>query len=163
MKHHHELQMTKTFAIKTLSVLLLSASIFAMSACNAETTQTTNKESQAMTTELIKKDTLIGTGREAETGFDVTVHYTGWLFDANAADNKGKKFDSSLDRRDPFVFYLGGGQVIQGWDEGVVGMKIGGKRTLIIPADMGYGAQGAGGVIPPNATLVFDVELLAIK
>ena len=151
------------YSTKLLSASLIAASVFAISACNAETTQTTNKESTAMTTELIKKDTVIGTGREAEAGFNVTVHYTGWLFDANEADNKGKKFDSSVDRRDPFIFYLGGGQVIQGWDEGVVGMKIGGKRTLIIPADMGYGAQGAGGVIPPNATLVFDVELLAIK
>ena len=151
------------YSTKLLSASLIAASVFAISACNAETTQTTNKESTAMTTELIKKDTVIGTGREAEAGFNVTVHYTGWLFDANATDNKGKKFDSSVDRRDPFIFYLGGGQVIQGWDEGVVGMKIGGKRTLIIPADMGYGAQGAGGVIPPNATLVFDVELLAIK
>lgn len=151
-----------------LAALLISAGVFAITACNAETTQTnkaakTNIEGKAMTTQLIKKDTVVGTGREAEAGFNVTVHYTGWLFDANAADNKGKKFDSSVDRRDPFIFFLGGGQVIQGWDEGVVGMKVGGKRTLIIPADMGYGAQGAGGVIPPNATLVFDVELLGIK
>ena len=151
------------YLIKLLGASLIAASVFAISACNADTTQTTHKESNAMTTQLIKKDTVIGTGREAEAGFNVTVHYTGWLFDANAADNKGKKFDSSVDRRDPFIFFLGGGQVIQGWDQGVVGMKVGGKRTLIIPADMGYGAQGAGGVIPPNATLVFDVELLGIK
>ena len=151
------------YLARLLSASLILASIISITACNAETTQKTNKESQAMTTQLIKKDTIIGTGREAEAGFNVTVHYTGWLFDANAADNKGKKFDSSVDRRDPFIFFLGGGQVIQGWDQGVVGMKVGGKRTLIIPADMGYGAQGAGGVIPPNATLVFDVELLGIK
>lgn len=152
------------YPAKILSVLLIALPLIAITACSAETTQTTNKERPAMNTEqLIKKDTVVGTGRAAEAGFNVTVHYTGWLFDANAADNKGKKFDSSVDRNQPFVFFLGGGQVIQGWDEGVVGMKIGGKRTLVIPAAMGYGASGAGGVIPPNATLVFDVELLEIK
>lgn len=114
-------------------------------------------------TELIKIDTLEGSGREAEIGFNVTVHYTGWLYDPGRPDNKGLKFDSSVDRGEPFVFYLGGGQVIQGWDQGFAGMKIGGKRTLIIPPEMGYGARGAGGVIPPNATLVFDVELLGVK
>lgn len=114
-------------------------------------------------TELQKIDTQVGTGREAEAGFNVTVHYTGWLYDAKAEGGKGKKFDSSLDRNSPFNFFLGGGQVIQGWDEGVQGMKVGGKRTLIIPSEMGYGARGAGGVIPPNATLIFDVELLDVK
>lgn len=114
-------------------------------------------------TSLQKIDTVVGTGREAEIGFNVTVHYTGWLYDASKEDHKGKKFDSSLDRNAPFNFFLGGGQVIQGWDEGVQGMKIGGKRTLIIPSEMGYGARGAGGVIPPNAALVFDVELLNVK
>ena len=103
-----------------------------------------------------------GTGAEAIAGKKVTVHYTGWLFDAAAADKKGSKFDSSRDRGDPFSFPLGAGQVIRGWDEGVAGMKVGGQRTLIIPPDMGYGARGAGGVIPPNATLVFDVELLGV-
>mgnify|MGYP000010416061 FL=1 len=114
-------------------------------------------------TELKKIDTQTGTGREAEPGFNVTVHYTGWLYDPAAKDGKGKKFDSSLDRGQPFNFFLGGGQVIQGWDEGFAGMKVGGKRTLIIPSEMGYGARGAGGVIPPNATLQFDVQLLAVK
>ena len=113
--------------------------------------------------ELIKKDLVVGQGREAEAGTNVTVHYTGWLYDPNAADGHGQKFDSSVDRGEPFVFFLGGGQVIQGWDEGVAGMKVGGKRTLIIPPEMGYGARGAGGVIPPNATLLFDVELLGVK
>ncbi|MBI0534901.1 FKBP-type peptidyl-prolyl cis-trans isomerase [Roseomonas sp. KE2513] len=103
-----------------------------------------------------------GTGAEAVAGKKVTVHYTGWLFDASAADKKGRKFDSSRDRGDPFSFLLGAGQVIRGWDEGVAGMKVGGKRTLTIPPEMGYGARGAGGVIPPNATLVFDVELLGV-
>ncbi len=111
------------------------------------------------TTGLQYEDTEVGTGTEATKGKSVTVHYTGWLF--NNAE-QGAKFDSSKDRNDPFVFPLGGGMVIKGWDEGVQGMKVGGKRTLIIPAELGYGARGAGGVIPPNATLKFDVELLAV-
>ena len=105
---------------------------------------------------LIIEDLSVGEGAEAVVGKQVTVHYTGWL--AN-----GSKFDSSLDRNDPFDFPLGRGQVIRGWDEGVVGMKVGGKRRLTIPPEMGYGVRGAGGVIPPNATLVFDVELLAVN
>ena len=108
-------------------------------------------------------DIKIGTGAEAQAGMDVTVHYTGWLFDAAAPDNKGQKFDSSRDRDDPCVFSLGAGQVIKGWDQGVAGMKVGGHRTLVIPPELGYGARGAGGVIPPNATLVFDVELLGVE
>ncbi len=102
-------------------------------------------------------DTVEGSGDLAVVGKNVTVHYTGWLFNDG---EQGAKFDSSKDRNDPFVFRLGAGQVIQGWDEGVAGMKVGGCRTLIIPASLGYGARGAGGVIPPNATLKFDVELL---
>ena len=102
-------------------------------------------------------DTTVGDGAEATSGQRVTVHYTGWLYNDG---KQGAKFDSSVDRKDPFAFSLGGGQVIKGWDEGVAGMKIGGKRTLIIPPQLGYGARGAGGVIPPNATLKFDVELL---
>ena len=105
----------------------------------------------------------VGTGAEAVAGKSVSVHYTGWLYDAAAPENKGKKFDSSRDRGDPFQFPLGAGSVIAGWDQGVAGMKVGGSRTLIIPPELGYGAQGAGGVIPPNATLVFDVELLGVK
>ena len=114
-------------------------------------------------TQLIKSDTKPGTGQEATAGKTVTVHYTGWLYDSAAADHKGKKFDSSRDRGEPFPFQLGAGQVIRGWDEGVAGMKVGGQRTLTIPPDMGYGARGAGGVIPPNATLLFDVELLEVR
>ena len=106
------------------------------------------------------EDTTIGTGEVAQAGQSVTVHYTGWLFNDSV---QGAKFDSSKDRNDPFVFRLGAGMVIQGWDEGVAGMHVGGARTLIIPAALGYGARGAGGVIPPNATLKFDVELLALK
>ena len=105
-------------------------------------------------------DSVKGTGAEALAGKLVKVHYTGWL---NEKGQKGRKFDSSVDRGEPFVFPLGAGRVIKGWDEGVAGMKVGGKRTLIIPPELGYGARGAGGVIPPNATLIFDVELLAIK
>ena len=113
--------------------------------------------------ELQKIDTVVGDGKEATAGNHVDVHYTGWLFDEQAPDHKGQKFDSSLDRGQLFSFPLGAGHVIKGWDEGVQGMKIGGKRTLIIPSEMGYGPRGAGGVIPPNATLVFDVELHGVN
>jgi len=105
-------------------------------------------------------DTKVGTGPSPKPGQTVVVHYTGWLYEGG---KKGKKFDSSLDRGQPFEFPLGKGQVIAGWDEGVATMKVGGKRTLIIPPALGYGARGAGGVIPPNATLIFDVELLGVK
>ncbi|WP_426955370.1 FKBP-type peptidyl-prolyl cis-trans isomerase [Muricoccus radiodurans] len=108
-------------------------------------------------------DQVIGTGEEARAGQEVAVHYTGWLHDPSAPENKGRKFDSSRDRGTPFRFSLGAGQVIQGWDEGVAGMRVGGQRTLTIPPEKGYGARGAGGVIPPNATLVFDVELLEVR
>jgi len=117
---------------------------------------------QSNITELMKHDQEVGTGVEAVSGRPVTVHYTGWLWDESKDDRKGRKFDSSRDRNEPFQFRLGGGEVIRGWDEGVTGMKIGGKRTLTIPPDYGYGARGAGGVIPPNATLIFDVELLGV-
>ena len=108
---------------------------------------------------LIIDEVVVGSGATAAAGQHVTVHYTGWLFENGVA---GKKFDSSKDRGDPFDFPLGAGHVIRGWDEGVQGMKIGGTRKLTIPPEMGYGARGAGGVIPPNATLLFEVELLAI-
>lgn len=104
-------------------------------------------------------DTVAGDGAEAKAGQNVRVHYTGWLHNDGV---KGAKFDSSKDRGDPFEFGLGAGQVIRGWDEGVQGMKVGGTRVLVIPAALGYGARGAGGVIPPNATLMFEVELLAV-
>ena len=104
-------------------------------------------------------DTTVGTGAEATAGAHVSVHYTGWLYNNGV---KGAKFDSSKDRNDPFSFPLGAGHVIKGWDEGVQGMKVGGTRLLVIPAALGYGARGAGGVIPPNATLMFEVELLGV-
>jgi len=109
-------------------------------------------------------DTVVGSGNAIAAGSTAVVHYTGWLFDTAAPDHQGKKFDSSRDSGQPFRFPVGGGQVIKGWDEGVVGMKIGGQRRLVIPPEKGYGAGGAGGgAIPPNATLLFDVELLAIE
>ena len=108
------------------------------------------------------EDTTPGTGAEAAAGNNVRVHYTGWLYDPTASKQRGSKFDSSKDRGQPFSFRLGGGEVIRGWDEGVAGMKVGGTRVLTIPAELGYGARGAGGVIPPNAMLVFEVELLGI-
>ncbi|PKU26170.1 FKBP-type peptidyl-prolyl cis-trans isomerase [Telmatospirillum siberiense] len=105
-------------------------------------------------------DIQVGTGATPKPGQTCVMHYTGWLYQGGV---KGKKFDSSLDRGEPFEFPIGQGHVIRGWDEGVATMKVGGKRTLIIPPQLGYGARGAGGVIPPNATLIFDVELLAVK
>ena len=105
------------------------------------------------------EDTVAGSGAEAKAGQTVSVHYTGWLYEDGQA---GRKFDSSKDRNDPFEFSLGAGQVIRGWDEGVQGMKVGGTRQLVIPPQLGYGARGAGGVIPPNATLLFEVELLGV-
>jgi len=139
--------------------LLLTAGIFSTTACSE---QAVPKMETGNMSKLITTDVKIGEGDQATTGKNVSVHYTGWLFDAAAPEYKGKKFDSSRDRNEPFVFPLGGGRVIQGWDVGVEGMKVGGQRTLIIPAEMGYGSRGAGGVIPPNATLVFDVELLGV-
>ncbi|MFM9938406.1 MAG: FKBP-type peptidyl-prolyl cis-trans isomerase [Hyphomicrobiaceae bacterium] len=105
-------------------------------------------------------DTKVGTGASPQRGQTCVMHYTGWLY---VNDAKGAKFDSSKDRGEPFEFPIGAGRVIKGWDEGVASMKVGGARTLIIPPDLGYGARGAGGVIPPNATLIFDVELLGVK
>jgi FKBP-type peptidyl-prolyl cis-trans isomerase FkpA len=109
---------------------------------------------------LAYDDTVVGSGEEAQSGHHVSVHYTGWLL---YGGERGRKFDSSKDRREAFSFSLGAGQVIKGWDEGVTGMKVGGTRVLTIPPGLAYGARGAGGVIPPNATLIFEVELLAIE
>ncbi|MEO8754268.1 MAG: FKBP-type peptidyl-prolyl cis-trans isomerase [Casimicrobiaceae bacterium] len=129
----------------------------------AATTSQGSSKLDAISVGLKKIDTKQGAGAEAATGKSVSVHYTGWLYDESKPENKGAKFDSSKDRNAPFVFPLGGGKVIKGWDEGVVGMKVGGQRTLIIPGNMAYGERGYPGVIPPNATLMFDVELLEVK
>ncbi len=134
--------------------LVAGAVLIAMTAsANAAETVTTP-------TGLKYQDEVVGTGPQPKAGQQVTVQYTGWL---DEGGKKGKKFDSSRDRTQPFSFTIGAGQVIQGWDQGVMTMKTGGKRTLIIPPELGYGARGAGGVIPPNATLIFDVELLGAK
>ena len=143
---------------KVKAMLNLSAVIFSMLLLQQNAFSDTTK-----VTELIKTDTKIGTGEEATGGHTVKVHYTGWLYKANLPQKKGAKFDSSVDRGESFVFPLGSGRVIKGWDQGVVGMKVGGQRTLIIPAHLGYGARGAGDSIPPNAVLVFDVELLDLR
>ena len=113
--------------------------------------------------ELQRIDAVVGTGTEATPGTLVSVHYTGWLYDEKAPQQRGKKFDSSVDRGEPFSFKLGAGQVIRGWDEGVAGMRVGGQRTLLVPAELGYGRKGAGTVIPANASLVFEVELLDVQ
>jgi len=138
-----------------LASFAAAAGLLAMAVAPAAAQQATTTASG-----LKIQETQVGSGAPAKAGNAVTVHYTGWLDDGG---KKGKKFDSSVDRGQPFTFRLGVGNVIPGWDEGVAGMKVGGKRTLIIPPELGYGAQGAGGVIPPNATLIFDVELLDAK
>ncbi|MBI5659592.1 MAG: FKBP-type peptidyl-prolyl cis-trans isomerase [Nitrosomonadales bacterium] len=112
---------------------------------------------------LVKTDTKAGSGEVAVSGKFVSVHYTGWLYATSKSDHKGAKFDSSADHGQPFTFPLGEGFVIPGWDEGLVGMKVGGKRTLVIPPNKAYGSRGAGGVIPPDATLIFDVELVKVQ
>ncbi len=140
--------------------MALATLLLAVSACSDSVDS--NREESGVT-ELIKTDVVVGEGAEVTAGQRVSVHYTGWLFDEAAPDHKGEQFDSSRDRGEAFDFPLGGGRVIKGWDEGVAGMKVGGQRTLTIPPELGYGARGAGGVIPPNATLVFDVELLDVR
>jgi peptidylprolyl isomerase len=144
-----------------LTVLVVGLSGFSalLAASHGALAQTTGK---TMTTAsgLQITDSKVGTGASPKPGQICVMHYTGWLYENG---QKGKKFDSSVDRNEPFEFPIGKHQVIAGWDEGVSTMKVGGKRTLIIPPAMGYGARGAGGVIPPNATLMFDVELLAVK
>jgi FKBP-type peptidyl-prolyl cis-trans isomerase FkpA len=130
---------------------------------SAPLSSTTISKFGAKVTELQIVDQKPGAGAEAVSGKAVIVHYTGWLYDPAAPDGHGTKFDSSLDRSVPFGFFLGAGKVIKGWDEGIIGMKVGGKRTLVIPPGKAYGERGAGGVIPPNATLLFDVELLEVK
>jgi len=148
--------LTRRDALAALATLSGAAALGASTPAFAQTT------GKPMTTAsgLQIVDSKVGTGASPRSGQTCVMHYTGWLYENGA---KGKKFDSSVDRGQPFEFPIGVGRVIKGWDEGVASMKVGGKRTLIIPASLGYGARGAGGVIPPNATLLFEVELLGVK
>ena len=141
-------------------IVIAGVSGFVSTTVSAQTAGKPTGKSMTTASGLEIIDSVVGTGASPKPGQICVMHYTGWLWTNGA---KGAKFDSSLDRGAPFSFALGRGQVIKGWDEGVAGMKVGGKRTLIIPPQLGYGARGAGGVIPPNATLMFDVELLAVK
>ena len=155
--------------MKMKALLCLACSLTLLSACGRETPQgaaspATHADTAAPVTELQKTDVVKGTGEGVSQGQVAVVHYTGWLYEATAEGRKGKKFDSSRDRGEPFRFTIGAGNVIKGWDDGVQGMQPGGQRRLVIPASLGYGERGAGGgVIPPNATLLFDIELLAIE
>jgi peptidylprolyl isomerase len=147
---------------RTLVALVLVTALTGVFAAGASTTATAQEVGKTVTTSsgLQITDSKIGTGATPRPGQICVMHYTGWLYQGGA---KGQKFDSSLDRGRPFEFPIGRQRVIAGWDEGVASMKVGGKRTLIIPPALGYGARGAGGVIPPNATLMFDVELIGVK
>lgn len=158
---------------------VIFASLLALAIANAQTTTTSTssdkgaksnsaKKNETITsklpkevTQLIIEDTISGNGKVAQKGKSIKVHYTGWLYDPSSITGRGKQFDSSQGK-EPFVFQLGSGQVIKGWDEGFENMKVGGKRKLIIPAEMAYGSRGAGSVIPPNAPLIFEVELLDV-
>jgi FKBP-type peptidyl-prolyl cis-trans isomerase FkpA len=130
---------------------------FAACAASSDTPQASAPD------ELVIDEVTAGEGDAIQAGQMAVVHYTGWLYDETASDKRGRKFDSSRDRNEPFAFSLGAGEVISGWDEGVAGMRVGGRRILTLPPSMAYGSRGAGGVIPPNATLIFDVELLEIQ
>ena len=145
-----------------VSAALMHAGAYAQPSAPATKVAPAAAATMGAPTTLKAIDRKVGTGALAESGQPVLVHYTGYLYDATAPDNKGKKFDSSLDRKVPFGFIVGAGRVIKGWDEGVPGMKVGGQRTLIIPPEKGYGERGAGADIPPNATLLFDVELMSV-
>ena len=149
--------------MKTLPVVALCAAALLMGACVKKEASVPAAAAVAPPTELQRTDIVKGTGEGISLGQVAVVHYTGWLFDGTAPEQKGKKFDSSRDRGQPFPFTVGAGEVIRGWDEGVQGMQPGGQRRLVVPPDFGYGDRGAGGVIPPGATLVFDVEWLAIE
>ena len=150
-----------------MSIRFLTFSLAVVLACSSACTTREEGQQEPMAdsgiTTLQKNDVKLGSGAEARSGQLVRVHYTGWLYDANAADRKGLKFDSSKDSNEPFEFQMGKGDVIQGWDEGIAGMKVGGTRILTIPPALAYGSQSVGGVIPPNATLVFEVELVDVR
>jgi FKBP-type peptidyl-prolyl cis-trans isomerase FkpA len=154
-----------TFRSLFLALLCSTAASMAMAADQAASTASTASAAPAVDAapQVTRIDNVVGTGDTAMVGKTVVVHYTGWLYKPLAANQRGRKFDSSLDNGAPFEFRLGARQVIKGWDQGVVGMKVGGKRTLIIPSSLAYGSRGAGGVIPPDADLIFDVELLQVK
>lgn len=155
---------------RSITFSLLTATALALTAC-AETPMPKDSELQVIDTivgdseikDLVIEEVKAGNGATASAGQTVSVHYTGWLYNPSAANKRGTKFDSSRDRGQPFQFPLGGGRVIKGWDKGVAGMQVGGQRTLIIPPHMAYGSRGAGSKIPPNATLIFDVELLGVQ
>jgi FKBP-type peptidyl-prolyl cis-trans isomerase len=146
-----------------LAIALLALAYVTTAARAATSAEQGQSKLNATPENLQTIDVQHGNGAEATSGHTVVVHYTGWLYDPSKADSHGAKFDSSRDRASPFSFPLGAGRVIKGWDQGVEGMKVGGRRTLVIPPQLGYGTRGAGGVIPPNATLIFDVELLDVK
>ena len=156
--------MKQFFKSKCLSAAMLGL-VLSLSACGGGSdkavTRVPDTSGSAQVTTLQTTDTVLGTGATATAGQRITVHYTGWLYDVKAADKKGAKFDSSVDRGQVFSFTLGVGSVIKGWDQGVAGMRVGGKRTLIIPSSLGYGAN-AQGSIPANAALVFDVQLISV-
>jgi FKBP-type peptidyl-prolyl cis-trans isomerase FkpA len=147
--------------MKRWTIASITALMVVLAACKPPETAPIPKNDPVPKLEIV--DLAIGTGDAIVTGKTAVVHYTGWLFDTLAANRQGKKFDSSRDRGEPFRFAVGQGQVIKGWDEGIVGMKVGGQRRLVIPSQFGYGATGSGGSIPPNADLLFDVELLAVE
>jgi len=172
--HEYPVVFVRSASCDLVRVLFATMLVAACATADAQSPPTPPEKSPSASSTTVSKfganvnelkivDQKPGTGAEAVSGKAVVVHYTGWLYDPAAADGHGAKFDSSLDRNVPFGFILGGGKVIKGWDEGVVGMKVGGKRTLVIPPAKAYGERGAGGVIPPNATLLFDVELLAVE
>ena len=151
--------------MKTSVTVALLASCALLVACSDDTQSSRTRIASAPAptiTELQKTDLVVGAGPAIAEGQGAVVHYTGWLYEPSAQDHKGNQFDSSRERGQPFRFTIGQGKVIQGWDQGVVGMQVGGQRRLVIPADLGYGARG-GGPIPPNSTLLFEIELLAIE
>ncbi|MDH3326660.1 MAG: FKBP-type peptidyl-prolyl cis-trans isomerase [Gammaproteobacteria bacterium] len=143
-----------------LSIIFLVAILGMLAACSNKENETAAALNLSSVTQLKIIDSLEGDGKKVKNNHRVAVHYTGWLYDEAAVDKKGKKFDSSYDRSRPFVFSIGNKDVIAGWEQGLMGMKVGGKRTLIIPPELGYGAKGAGSSIPPNAALIFDIDLL---
>ena len=161
--HGQFVQGARVLQSLAFAAALSTTATIALAQTPSQSPPSTPSKTDAMVTELKKIDVKQGTGAEAVNGKPVLVHYTGWLYDPSKPDQKGAKFDSSRDRQVPFGFIIGAGRVIKGWDEGVAGMKVGGQRTLIIPPAMAYGERGAGGVIPPNATLVFEVDLISSK